>query len=179
MVTKQRILIAVLSVWALTMLITIQEIFWAVMNTETSFMHVWHSTSVVSYMSLVAVIIYTNIYMFSETRRQKKRIQTEQLPQEEAKRMKRDSKAANTIGIILAALMITNLPLVISVTFALATSAESLEADKNRVNAVNVTVSWCGLNVVLLGSLVNPIIYCWRSKKLRRVFLEILHFRQA
>ena len=32
---------------------------------------------------------------------------------------------------------------------------------------------------VLLGSLINPIIYCWRNKKLRRAFLEICHVRQA
>ena len=30
----------------------------------------------------------------------------------------------------------------------------------------------------MLGSLFNPIIYCWRMKNLRRVFLEILHLRQ-
>ena len=31
--------------------------------------------------------------------------------------------------------------------------------------------------VVLLASLVNSVIYCWRSRQLRRVFLEILHLR--
>ena len=30
----------------------------------------------------------------------------------------------------------------------------------------------------MLGSVFNPIIYCWRMEKLRRAFLEILHLRK-
>ena len=58
-------------------------------------------------------------------------------------------------------------------------SSENLTGDAEELNAVNVVVSWFTLSVILLGSLVNPIIYYWRSKKLRRVFLEILHFGQS
>ena len=31
---------------------------------------------------------------------------------------------------------------------------------------------------MMLGSLCNPIIYCWRMKKLRHAFLDILHLRK-
>ena len=31
---------------------------------------------------------------------------------------------------------------------------------------------------MMLGSLCNPIIYCWRMKKLRHAFLEVLHLRK-
>ena len=30
----------------------------------------------------------------------------------------------------------------------------------------------------MLGSLLNPVIYNWRTKKLRHAFVEILHLRQ-
>ena len=41
----------------------------------------------------------------------------------------------------------------------------------------SVLFSWCS-TCIILGSLFNPVIYCWRIKKLRLAFLEILHFRQ-
>ena len=42
-----------------------------------------------------------------------------------------------------------------------------------------MVVLWSWIeNVALLSGLFHPIIYCWRSKKLRQAFLEILHLRQ-
>ena len=107
--------------------------------------------------SCIVGICYCYLYIFSETRRQKKRLQTEQLTQEEAKRIKKDSKAANTLAFVLTALIVSYLPSIVLVLAVLTVSGELS---------------------VLLGSLVNPIIYCWRNKKLRRAFLEICHVRQ-
>ena len=116
----------------------------------------------------------------SETRGQKQRIQTEQVPQEEAKRIKKDNKATITVVIILAALIMTYLPAFFNSDVMLFRSSENLSGDTEELSSsVNVVVSWFRLTVILLGSLVNPIIYYWRSKKLRRVFLEILHFGQS
>ena len=42
---------------------------------------------------------------------------------------------------------------------------------------IAITWSWVGIPM-MLGSLCNPFIYCWRIKKLRRAFLEILHLRK-
>lgn len=57
--------------------------------------------------------------MFFETRRQKKRLRTEQLPNEEAKRIKKDRKAANTLLFVVGALTLAYLPSIITalVTF--------------------------------------------------------------
>lgn len=49
-------------------------------------------------------------YIYSETRRQIKRLHTEQLPQEEVQRIKKDRKAATTLATILIALVISYLP---------------------------------------------------------------------
>ena len=63
----------------------------------------------------IAVIIYSNCYMFLETRRQKKRLRTEQLPNEEAKRIKKDSKAAtDTVSFVVGALLLTHAPSIIT-----------------------------------------------------------------
>ena len=43
------------------------------------------------YFLYMKVISYTNCYIFSESRHQKRRLQTEQLPEEEVKRLKEES----------------------------------------------------------------------------------------
>ena len=178
LVTKQRILIAELFAGAFIMLVTIPEIVLAVINIETKiFVLVGHAISTIISTVCVFVVIYINCYIFSATRRQKRRIQTEQVPQEEAKRIKKDNKAVNTLVIIFAALIITYLPAFFNSGFIILRSSE--HSSDEKLTAVNAVVTWFTFSVVLLGSLVNPIIYCWRSKKLRRVFLEILHFGQS
>ena len=119
----------------------------------------------------IAAIAYTYSYILSETRRQKHRMQTEQLTQEESKRVRKDNKAANTLTIILFALILSYMP----ITIGGVVTASS----KNPVEPRNESVlfSWCS-TCIILGSLFNPVIYCWRIKKLRRAFFEILHFRQ-
>ena len=158
------------------MTLTIQEIVLAVIDSETKTYAVfWTFTDVTTSiigLTCIAGICYCYVYIFSETRRQKKRLQTEQLSQEEAKRVKKDNRAAHTLSLILGALIVTYLPIIIlllvETTFPKDTLTPSFTA---------VFVSWASASV-LLGSFFNPIIYCWRNKKLRRAFLEICHVRQ-
>ena len=169
--TKQRLMAGVLLIWAMTVLVTIKEISFALIDSESVFMKVKDVILIFVCLVYIAVIIYTNRYVFRETRRQKKRIQTEQVTHEEAKRMKRDKKAANTLAIILGAIALTYLPTIIAFLLTLS-SMNTLEP-----GVTSILWRWC-LNSVLLGSLLNPVIYFWRIKKLRRTFVEILHFRQ-
>ena len=182
LVTRQRILIGVLLAWAFIMLLTILEIVLSFINSKTTIifavMKVRDGASIIILLFFVVFMIYTNLYIFSETRRQKQRIQTEQVPQEEVKRRKKDNKAANTVVFILAALIISYCPACFATAFIMVRYSEHPAGD-SELNAVNIAVSWSTWSLVLLGSLVNPIIYCWRSKKLRRVFLEILHLKKA
>ena len=163
LVTKHRILIGELLSWAFIMLVAIPEIILAVINVETKiFMQLGHAIPIIICSVFLHVVIYTNCYIFSETRRQKRRIQTEQVPQEEAKRIKKDNKAVNTLVIIFAALIITYLPAFFNSGFIILRSSK--HSSDEKLTAVNVVVTWFTFSVVLLGSLVNPIIYCWRSK---------------
>ena len=114
---------------------------------------------------------YTYCYIFSQSRRQKKRMQTEQLPEEEAKKLKKENKAANTLTLILATLVIIYFPVIVLV-LVMAYSQDSLEP-----KIVSVIWGWV-MTLSLLGSLCNPIIFFWRVKKLRHAILEILQQRQ-
>ena len=175
-VTKQRIKKGVLVVWVITVLTAIEESVLAAINSKNKLYSVyWTLVSVIA--SIIGVIYiagicYCYLYMFSETRRQNKRLQTEQLSQEEAKRVKKDNKAAHTLALILGALIVTYLPNIILLLVISTFSNDTLTPSVTAIFS-----SWASTSV-LLGSLVNPIIYCWRNKKLRRAFLEICHVRQ-
>ena len=177
-VTKRGIKKVVLLAWAIAVVLTVQEIALAAIDRNDKVYSAYFSVTgvivVIIAMVYIAGICYCYVYIFSETRRQKKRLQAEQLSQEEAKRMKKDSKAAHTLAIILGALIVTYLPTLILILVQATVSENTL----NQLLAIVVSLSSWASTSVLLGSLVNPIIYCWRNKKLRTAVLEILRVRQ-
>ena len=102
----------------------------------------------------------------------KKQPQTELLSQEEAKRVKKDNKASYTLVIILGVLVITYMPAII----LLLVGATYL-FNKLNTGITLICFSWAS-TCVLLRSLFNPIIYCWRNATIRCALLEIFHVRQ-
>ena len=173
-VTKQRIKTGLVLVWAVGMIVTIQELTLAVIDSGTDlyflYMKVVYSILLILALAAIVVISYTYYYIFSESRRHQKRLQTEQLPEEEAKNMKKENKAANTLTLILSTLVITYIPSIV-IMFVTGYS------DILELHISSVIWSWVG-TFRLLGSLCNPIIFFWRVKKLRHTILEILHYRQ-
>jgi len=174
-VTKQLLKISVLLTWAIVVCLLVEEVVLAAMASERDIYSIYLKVSgiIVSIYGVLCIVVITFCYgyIFSEARRQKKRLQTENLPQEEAQRIKKDKKAANTFAVILAALVLTYLPALITITV----TASSDRTIKPRF--LSVLRNWVTTSL-LLGSLCNPIIYCWRMKELRKAFLEILHLRQ-
>ena len=173
-VTKTRIIISITLSWGFTLFMTIQFVLVLLhINRIYSFYSRVNVTlQIITGAFFIVVISWSYGYIYSETRRQIKRIQAEQVPQEEIQRIKKDRKAASTLAIILTALAITNLP---AIVFGLLTALPGSITAPPRF--ICVIWSWVGL-AIMLGSLFNPIIYCWRMKNLRRAFLEILHLRQ-
>ena len=175
-VTSQRLTLGVLLAWSSTVAVTIQETILAIFDSKTEIYSTYVQISTIILLTIVmlciAFIVFTNGYIYSETRRQKKRMLTEQLPHEEVKRIKKEHKSANILAILLLALFLTYLPKIITVVLTVALS------DIIEPRIFSLLWSW-GSTFVLLGSLSNPIIYCWRLKKLRRTFLEILHLIQT
>ena len=173
-VTKQRIKIGLLLAWAIGLLVTIHELTLAVIDSGSNLYSLYMEVMCIflSMLALVAIIVisYTYCYIFSESRRQNKQLQTEQLSEEEAKRLKKKSKAANTLTLLLATLIITYIPAILAIVTAY--SKDILET-----HILCVIWSWA-TTFILLGSLCNPIIFFWRVKKLRRAILEILQYRQ-
>ena len=174
-VTETWIIISIVLAWAITLTVTINEIVLALIDNEniySIYSHVSYIIQIVIGILFSIAILLSYGYIYSETRRQVKRLKAEQLPQEEVQRIKKDRKAATTLAIILIAVVFTYLPAII--TGILATlPVSTVVPPRLRV----IIWSWVAISI-MLGSLANPIIYCWRMKNLRRAFLEILHLRK-
>lgn len=173
--TKKRLILSVVLIWAFTLLMTINEIVLTLIDSEGGFYSIYLKITYIIQSAFVVLSIIANSlsygYIYSETRRQIKRLHTEQLPQEEVQRIKKDRKAATTLAIIMIALVISYLPG--TIIASVITSSDTILPPAFRC----IIWSW-GVTFAMLGSLCNPIVYCWRMKKLRRAFLEILHLRQ-
>ena len=171
-VTKQWLKTGVLLAWALAVFVTTLEIFGVAVDSTTKLYSAYVQVMISIYAALglvyMAIISYTNVYIFFQTRRHKKRIQNEQVTHEEAKRMKKDNRAANTLAIILGVLVLTSLPSLLVMSTSFSNSETTLR-----------TILWkWALALTSLRTVLNPIIYCWRVKKLRQTFLEILHLNR-
>ena len=174
-VTETRIITSVVLAWGFTLLVTINELALALIDSESIY-SIYSQVNILIEIVIMtvftAVVLWSNGYIYSETRRQVKRLKAEQLPQLEVQRITKDRKAAITLAIILIALVFTYLPAI--TTGVLAT----LQVSTVVPPRLSVIIwSWVAISI-MLGSLVNPIIYCWRMKNLRRAFLEILHLRK-
>ena len=174
-VSKRRIKAGLLLAWATELFVVIHELTLAVIDSGTDlyFLYTKVNTSILSILALLALLVvgYAYGYIFSESRRQKKRLQTEQLPTEEAKRLKKENKAVNTLTLILGTLVISYIPTIVLV-FVITYSEDILE-----LHITTVIWSWV-TTFSLLASLCNPIIFFWRVKNLRHAILEILRYRQ-
>lgn len=173
-VTTKRLKIGVLSVWGLTLLLFIPMLALAVGENDSKLyslsLGVLDKILVTTLLVSIVLILYAYHYIYSEAKRQERRLQTEQLPHEEVKRLKKGNKAAFTLAFILGALVLTYLPVIISSVVTI--------YGKICLSVANILWSW-SLTFISLGSLCNPIVYFWRIKKLRNALLEILHLNQS
>ena len=172
-VTKQRIKMGMILVWAFAFSMRISDIILFVINSKQEvhfYGKIQHAISNIIGLLFIVIIAYMYGYIYSESRRQKKRLHNEQVTQEEARKVKKETKATNTVTIILGVILLTYLPSIIWE----AVSSSSVYTIEPRF----IPIIWAWTDaLVALGSLTNPLIYCWRFKKLRHAFLEMLHLR--
>ena len=115
-VTETRIIFSIVLDWVFTLLMTINELVLALIDSESIYsiyMHVNTIIQIVIGTLFIVVISLSYGYIYSETRRQVKCLLYEQLPQEEIKKIKKDRRAVTTLAIILITLGLTYLPAII------------------------------------------------------------------
>jgi len=90
-------------------------------------------------------------------------IKTQQLPQEEVQRFAKENKALKTTVLVVGAVMFCYLPMAVIFLFVFVL--------KDNLNS-HVTRPWVR-TFVMLNSLANPLIYCWRQKKMRQFVFRL------
>ena len=168
-VTRERIRAAQILSVVLAVVVGAQEIFVALFyNDKNSYsisIKILRVFNGLIYSSLVAITIFLYGCILREAQSQKKLMRSKQFSQREARRIQNDNKAARTLSFILIALILTYIPLGV------------FYIQKRRSNiqpcAMSLMYSW-GAVCFLSGSLLNPLVYCWRLKNIQQAFLEIM-----
>ena len=113
----------------------------------------------------MAVIIYCQVVVYCETRRQEKLIAAQQVSVEAKKKFLKEKKAFKITTTVLVTLLISYLPIAVVRILS-----------KMSVFSKNVAASLVFFSsfVFFLSSLTNPIIYCARTRQFRVAFIEIL-----
>ena len=154
-VTKQRLAVAVVLSWFLAGVST----FFKLLNLTLLPNYVRNVLTVLS----ISLIVYNHFSVYLVTRRHEKQIKTEQISEEATAKFLKEKKAWKTTSIIIGFVFLSYLP------------------------AIQCTLVWEDLDyqtryilrpflrfLLMLNSLCNPIIYCWRSKKIRKALIGLV-----
>lgn len=112
--------------------------------------------------SCIVFVVSAQVILFRETRRHQRKIKARQLPQDEVERFTREYKALKTTVFVIGAIIVCLLP----ACFCSTLSATGLYG----ICPINDSL-W--QTCILLNSLVNPLIYCWRQKEMRKFLFRI------
>ena len=112
--------------------------------------------------SCVTFIVISYLILYRETLRHKKRIKTEQIPQQEVENFLKENKALKTTVYVVGSLVLCFIP---SSSLLLSVGVERLSLEHSIY-----FVSICRV-IIMLNSLLNPLIYFWRDKEMRRLVL--------
>ena len=110
--------------------------------------------------SCILFVVFTYMILYRETRRHQKMIKTQQLPQEEVERFTKENKALKTTVYVVCAVIFCFMPTGASLALWSARFITS-------VSSILIISSWAR-TCSMLNSLLNPLIYCWRQKEMRK-----------
>ena len=169
--TENRMIVGVLTVWVVSASFSITMIMMASRNElveNQPLLTIFELLTAFIVFVYIAVIVYTCVVVLLESQRQKRRMQTHQLSAEETQQLRKNHKAAYTFTIIVTGLLFSYMPTLVLNIYA------AISNDWVEPHLLYVISSW-SFTSVLLGSLLNPLIYFWRIATLRRAFLDFMH----
>ena len=159
-ITKGRVATAVITCWVIAVLPPLFLYFFS--------HHVLSIMTAVFIKSVsFAVIAYCHISVFLVTRRHVIRIKSEQVSQDTKKKFLEEKKAAITTSIVVGFVLFSFVPLLV---YTLLRPLLLKSYFGNLFTSLKPVLQ----SFVLINSLCNPIIYCWRSSVLRKALFELL-----
>ena len=117
--------------------------------------------SVLLTLSCILFLAFAYFVMYRETRLQQEKIKTQQLPQQEVERFNKENKALKTTVFVVGAVIICLLPICFCLILLVTCFCD-----------ICPTIAPVTQTCAMLNSLVNPLIYCWRQKEMRKVIFR-------
>ena len=111
----------------------------------------------------IVFIAISYVILYRETLRHKKRIKTEQVAQQEVETFLKENKALKTTVYVVGSLVLCFTP---SLFLPVSLVVKRLSLVAKSVSFV----SFCRV-LIMLNSLLNPLIYFWRDKEMRKLVL--------
>ena len=155
-VTKFRVAVAIAFLWLFVLVHFVSSIFGIKVFSP-------YPVVIVSF----SVIIFSHASVYLVCRRHMIQIRSEQVSSEATRKFLEERKAWKTTTIVIGGVVVSFLPGVLrafgSNVFAHYSSGRYL-----------ASASFVTFSFVMLNSLLNPIIYCWRSKVIRNALLQLM-----
>ena len=125
---------------------------------------IWESPPPGSILVLGSCIVFVAsayVALYFEVRRHEKLIKGQQMPQEETESFAKENKALKTSVYVVGALVLCFAPVVaVGLTFKITERKE-----------VALMFGWVR-TIAMSNSLLNPLLYCWRQKRLRQYLFK-------
>ena len=111
--------------------------------------------------SCIIFIVMSYSILYKETAYQKNKIKTQQILQEEVERFLKEKKALKTTVYVIGAVLLCFSPGAVIVILSC-------------IRELNIPYSapWI-MTIVMLNSLLNPLVYCWRQKEMRQFVFQL------
>ena len=161
-VTKRNIKHAVMVFWILAITWGITDMLAQIYNNGLLFY--LNIALIIILISCVLFITCSYVILYRETLRQRKKIKTQQLPQEAVERFARENKALKTTVYIVGAIVFCFLPMGL---FLLWVVSFPPGVNPTKLKFYFAFTPWIR-TFGILNSLLNPLIYCWRQKEMRK-----------
>ena len=142
---------------------------WVYSSSITLPLHLINGTSALFYICVshiyLACVIFVSIsyvILYFETRRHQKMIKAQQLPQEQVETFLKENRALKTTVLVVGAIGLCLLPVLVYL-FLLAVRFVP------RIDYMSAIVR----TFLMINSVLNPLIYCWRQKEIRKFVFRI------
>lgn len=156
-ITVENIRVAVPSIWIFTVFMELLRF------AVTSYSHeatiYFSAATALVMLCFVFFIVSCHIMLFRETSRHRRKIMTEQIPQEEARRFLTENKTLKTTAYVLGAVLLCYLPLMLFMLVIMQLRV--------LLDFIPILQPWVP-TLTALNSLLNPFVYCWRQKEMRK-----------
>ena len=158
LVTKQNIKVAVILFWILAISFAVVKL----LKTESKLM-----SFLVAFVIIFSLVFTASAYiiLYIETLRHRELIKTQQLPQEEVERFVKENKALKTTVLVVGAVILCFIPPIIVLSL-------QVSGVNTGQNSYDIYTGWTR-TILMLNSLLNPFIYCYRQKEMRMFVFRI------